>query len=365
MLYYSNADMLKKNTKIVTGVHAELRDQVQKRPWLRTVLESLYKHMVLMSPATSSEDKDMYRGVTTYRSSTVVPTAFPRFSFHTSDSLCHSWSPVGQIDDEWVFNESSERPQLFAMLDACAQLWSRRTFFNPAEGGRPASGSKYGAVDNMHYWTRTLVEAFVVARQNHQRGFTGTTVCYEFDVKEKPKRHFHTDLIGALCDDSFKRFFQLLPESDPMRDMIRKVRSLNVLWGTLPNCVSKKNASGGVDRLAWMPLSVAHTRHLYESVGLYDDTNRMPWNVWNMGSARRVFHQSYHNSYRVSRSDPDFCSWVEKYVKYDPQDNGNCGKPFSRYGGTLVSADFIPHKVDRPTKDKDVRHGILAQPFRQ
>lgn len=261
-----------------------------------------------------------------------------------------------------LYNKTSYRPQLFAMLDASAMMWNKRAFFNPGETDRPTTEpkTKHGEVDGMHYWSRTLVESFVVARQRHKTDYPGEV--FEVDVKKRPKRAFPVDHIGALCDDTFSRYFQLLPSTDPLRDMLRKVRSLNVLWGTLPSYQGVTSGNMASDTTAWMPLSVANHRALLESVNLFDAAHKIPSNVWTTGDLRRVFMQSYHNCFHVPPTSPAFRDWVKNYCKYRTASDGSggCFKPFTQYGGTLVTADFVPHRVEKPSRQWKRRHEMLV-----
>ena len=55
----------------------------------------------------------------------------------------------------------------------------------------------------------------------------------EKKVKMAPAATFKSDLIGMLTDDSFKNF-PLVPLHHELRDRLRKMRALGVMWGELP-----------------------------------------------------------------------------------------------------------------------------------
>jgi hypothetical protein len=247
------------------------------------------------------------------------------------------------------YNVNPSRPQMFAMLDACGLLWNARAYSNPADGPRPQYSDQ--TIDGMHYWCRNLAESFVAARQLYDAKASQTG--WENDVKTKPHAAFPTTLIGAMSEDSFKRYFPLLPVRHALRDDLRKVRAMECLWGTLPSYRASQYSGSAPG--AWMPLSVAHQVRLYKSVGLFDDTYRVPRNPWCAHDGRgisKVFNQSYHSVYHCdSYQAPAFQSWLTSACKYQPPGLGECVYPFSQYGGTPVEADFVHHCIERPAQD--------------
>ena len=258
-----------------------------------------------------------------------------------------------------IYNVNPTRPQLFAMLDACGLLWNARKYANPADGPRPEAAAQ--TIDGMHYWCRNFAESFVAARQLYAARGNGNN-CWENEVKMAPHAAFPATLIGAMSDDSFRRYFPLLPDRHALRDDLRKVRALEVLWGTLPSYTASTHS--GAAPGAWMPLSVAHQARLYKTVGLYDDTYCVPRNPWCAHDGRgvsRVFNQSYHSVYHCdSHRARHFQSWLTTACKYQPPGLGECVYPFSQYGGTPVEADFVHHCVERPDDAVAARHRQLV-----
>lgn len=253
---------------------------------------------------------------------------------------------------DFLYNTDPERPQMFAMLDAAAVLFNARQYYNPSDCIRGEQGDlEMGAVDDMHYWCRTLTESFLFARQQNHR--QNTSLPYEFAVKRNPKDTFPSRLIGSLTDDSFKRMFPLLPLNCDVRDNLRKVRSLNVLWGELKG---NRCTSNSVGHGAWMPLSQYHIIELYKAVGLFDEKYNVPSNPWcahNGNGVSRVFNQSYHSVYHTdSYRAPHFRDWVENACRYQVPREG-CYAPFSQYGGTPVQADFVHHRVEFADRGAD------------
>tara|TARA_B110001452_G_scaffold261492_1_gene260338 strand:+ start:127 stop:4623 length:4497 start_codon:yes stop_codon:yes gene_type:complete len=246
-----------------------------------------------------------------------------------------------------VYNASLQRPQMFAMLDASALLWNARKFHNPSDclrgiGPPPEKGS----VDDMHYWCRTLVESFIFARQRHREHNRSNN--YEDRVKYHPGDTFPSRLIGSLTDESFKKMFPLLPLNSAIRDSLRRVRSLNVIWGDIPGNLAKEGERG---HGAWMPLSQYHRAELFKNTGLFDEKYNVPSNPWcahNGNGISRVFNQSYHSVYHTdSFRAPHFQDWIKRACQYQQPVEKHFA-PFSQYGGTPVQADFIHHRVEFP-----------------
>ena len=117
---------------------------------------------------------------------------------------------------------------------------------------------------------------------------------------------FPSKYIGRMCNDTFKQLFPLVPSSGSgLRDDIRRVRALNVLWGELPGY----NGARG----AWMPLSAGQQMDLYKRVGLFDEKYKVPKNPWcvhNGQGIMRVYNQSYHSVYHTdSYKAEHFSEW--------------------------------------------------------
>lgn len=262
---------------------------------------------------------------------------------------------IKSLKDE-IYNYTPGRPQAFAMFDAAGLLWHAREFFNPADCNRPTD-SQYGdCPDSMHYWSRTLVETFVVGRQNCLRDYPTET--FEENVRKNPQKTLPSKLIGSMCDESFQRYFPLLPNNHPIRDDLRKIRALDVLWGTLPSMSSSSLSTGSG---AWMPLSVSHQVRLMKTVDLFDTKYNVPHNPWlahNGFGCSRVYNQSYHSVYHTdSYRAPHFREWYTNACRYQAPSmkDGHCTYPFSQYGGTPVEADFVHHRVDKPNPGSENR----------
>ena len=244
------------------------------------------------------------------------------------------------------------RPKLFSMLDASAILWNNRAFHNPSDSHRPRHTEEDG-VDNMHTWCMTYIESFISAREYFTANFPGDV--WEVSVGKDPQKAFPTSLIGSLCDASFKKFFPLIPLDHKMREKIRKIRALNVMWGTLPSYSTDLGVRPG----AWMPLSEAHRCRLLKTVGLFDNKHQLPSNPWIARERQglgRIYNQSYHSVYPIDNvSSVHYREWVKKVCRYQPPQNNEdrCVYPFSQYGGTPVEADFLHHIVGKLPDNAD------------
>lgn len=261
------------------------------------------------------------------------------------------------------YNVNLKRSQLFATLDAAALLWNAREFHNPADCNRPKH-DEHGNQDDQHYWCLTMIESFLSAREAHKAKKSREP--WELEVKRYPGLAFPATMIGALCDDSFSKYFPLLPPHHALRDHLRKVRSLDMLWGTLPSYTVADTPAPG----AWMPVSASHRARLLDSVGLFDSKIQVPSNPWLVEGGRGiglVYNQSYHSVYYCDmdarKPDTLFNEWVRHACRYQPPRAAgeDCFYPFSQYGGTPVEGDFLPHKVEAPGKGVDKkRHAELV-----
>lgn len=273
------------------------------------------------------------------------------FNFTQSTPAGGAAAAVGNVfASEAKYNTTITRAQLFSALDAAALLWNARTYFNPSDGPRPEY-TDHGQSDEMHYWCRTYVESFLSSREEYKKRnetYAVNTRFWEKDVKMEPQKVFPTQMIGALCERSWKELFPLLPAGHAIRDDLRRVRALSVMWGTLPSYMASSSMpSPG----AWMPLSQAHKVRLLTTVGLFDSKHHIPSNPWIGRGLSDVYNQSYHSVYHVdSYRDKHFREWLQHACRYQPPDfdQSDCKYPFSRYGGTPVQADFIPHLVEAP-----------------
>jgi hypothetical protein len=254
-----------------------------------------------------------------------------------------------------TWNWNLKRAQLFAMLDASGLLWNAREFFNPADANRPKHTPE-GNQDDMHYWCRTYVESFLAARERYKARRPNNL--WEADVKLAPAEAFPPTLIGAMADDTWRKLFPLLPMHDELRDTLRRIRALDVLWGELP---SYSCGDGIAKRGAWMPLSQASRVQLLDTVGLYDRKYHVPTNPWPVHEGKgigRVYSQSYHSVYYTSSyRDGHFREWLKHACRYQPPRSatGDCFYPFSQYGGTPTEGDFLPHRVEAPHESIDAR----------
>lgn len=249
------------------------------------------------------------------------------------------------------------RAQLFSMLDAAAILWGRRCFFNAADSHRP-SYPEEGDSGDMHPWCETLVESFLASRQRFLR--ENPKEFWEVSVHNDPERAFSAKkFIGAMTDDTFSRLFPLITADHKIRDCLQSVRSLGVMWGSLPSYGIGQGDSVTVKAGAWMPLSEAHRVRLLKSVGLFDMKHQVPSNPWlprNGEGLCTVFNQSYHSVYPVDNvSSSHFREWVKDVCRYQPPSFtvDSTKYPFSEYGGTPVEADFLYHRVEQPVDDSD------------
>ena len=261
------------------------------------------------------------------------------------------------IHNGMAYNYNLFRPQFFSVLDAAGLLWHAREFVNPADSNRPKDYED-GQPSDMHPWCTGLCETFVRAREVFLRDHKDKL--WEVEVKKNPGMALPTETIGQMCDESWSRYFPLLPANHELRKELAKIRALDYMWGTLPayhgGSFSVHNSG------AWMPLSMAHQVRLLDSVGLFDHKYHVPRNPWLAHGGEgisRVFNQSYHSvyyndSYRASH----FREWLKQACRYQKPNKG-CFYPFSQYGGTPVEADFVHHRVEKPERQVEARHKQL------
>lgn len=261
-----------------------------------------------------------------------------------------------------VVNNDPTRAQLFSMLDAGAILWNARKYFNPADANRPEE-TELGCCDDVHYWVRYMLEAFIYARE--QAKLKHPNNLYETSVKKAPADFFPSSYHGAMCEDTFKRMFPLISPSHSIRQDLRKMRALSIMWGELEGYRMRPNAprtSG-----AWMPVSVLHQNKLLREAGLFDETYKVARNPWcGHGKTRglcAVFNQSYHSAYYTDcYKATHFEEWQQFALRY--QRPSNDGKktyyPFSQCMGSVVTADFTPHRVEKPLPTVEKRWNELV-----
>ena len=270
--------------------------------------------------------------------------------------------------DQWLYKlyyndvRCKKGSMLFSMLDAAGFAWANRKYSSPGENNRPQQFEK-GNQDRMHYWSRTLVESFVNSREVYTSSSEASTP-WEVAVRLFPDKVFKSSLIGGMCNRTWSELFPLLSKHHPLRAKLERVRSLNVMWYELKGYkVTPKNSPeqpfATSDRGAWIPLPVSHQVHLMKRVGLYDEENQMPVNPWNErdnGSSGllKVFNQSYHSPWPMTRSSGYFKDWIKSACKYQTSESTSF-HPFTQYGGHPVEADFVHHVVERPVDDKYVR----------
>jgi hypothetical protein len=245
------------------------------------------------------------------------------------------------------------------VLDAAARLWHARYFINPADCHRPEHYED-GDVADMHYWSRTFTECFITARTEFLSKHSDKL--FEKVVRSDPRQAMSSEFIGSMCEESWTRYFPLLPKHHKLREKLRRIRALDVMWGQLPGYNNKTNlSSSGVG--AWMPVSMAHQVRLLKSVGLFDEAYHLPRNPWlahNGQGISRVFNQSYHSVYFCdSYKAPIFKSWLKEACRYQHNTKDRCFFPFSQYGGSPVQADFVHHRVEAPEKEVEHRHKQL------
>jgi hypothetical protein len=292
------------------------------------------------------------------------------------------------------YNLNFQRPNLFSVLDAAGLLWHAREFFNVADANRPHGAKAQPCDEHPHAtgWAETFYRARERFRGEHPDKL------YEVVVKDQPAIAFPPSLIGSMCDDTWRRYFPLLPINHPLRDKLRKIRALDYMWGMLPSYSSGaiSSSTSDIQKGAWMPLSYVHHIRLLRSVGLYNEKYKLPSNPWrpppisrSMSRASRgvygdsgeyldnndsrgiasVFTQSYHSPFCIDNpSNPKFAQWIKEACKYQfprPSTSENKGAlghyyPFSQYGGTPVEADFAPHRFERPGAEHEWRAVQIA-----
>ena len=85
-------------------------------------------------------------------------------------------------------------------------------------------------------------------------------------------------------------------------------------------------------------------------VKLYDAKIGAPMNPWimrNESGLYEVFNQSYHSPYVTTPESAHLKDWLKSALPYKkPQ--SNTFRPFTQYGGTPVTADFVHHLVEKP-----------------
>ena len=256
------------------------------------------------------------------------------------------------------------RAQLFACLDAASLLFKQRAFHNASDSNRPYHHEE-GDVEDLHRWCDLLVNSFLHAREHYVANYP--TRKWESDVKSKPAKAFPASMIGAMSDSEFSKYFPLIPKEHKVRELLRKVRSLDVMWGTLTSYTHRLDH--GQVQGAWMPLSEAHRCRLLRHYEMFDLKEMVPSNPWlprsNGQGLSVVFNQSYHTFFSIpGKESVDHDTWLRDECRYHPHRSGNCARfPFSHYGGTPVQADFLRHKVEQPDRNspyKRLRHAMLV-----
>ena len=263
-----------------------------------------------------------------------------------------------------VVQTTSTRPQLFSILDAAALIYKMRTFKTAAESNRPFHNDT-GDIENLHRWCELLIESFLAARETYAaNNKEDSDQIWESVVKSNPLKAFPSDMIGAISDTEFANYFPLIPKDHKIRDKLRKVRSLDMMWGSLTSYSSRPE--NGTQMGAWMPLSEAHRCKLLETFNLFDQKEKVPSNPWLPRAGNgivKIFHQSYHNFYPTVIGANYYKEWLRDACKYQVPDPSQCQYPFAQYGGTPVEADFIRHRVEKPRKDDEylrLRHAMLT-----
>lgn len=257
--------------------------------------------------------------------------------------------------DRWYnIPDGLNNGNLFSMFDAAGFAWANRVYDTPGDTNRPAN-PKTGHQDNMHYWSRIYTESFVAAREQYKA--SNNSMLWEEQIRDRPDRAFRSKVIGSMSERTWKEEFPLLSSNHPLREKIAKMRSLSVMWFQLKgysNSRDGKELSGQPDREgAWLPLPVSYQVHLMKRKGLYDTKTQVPMNPWSMSDQSglfNIFNQSYHSPFVVKPGSSHFQDWIDSAVPYKtPQ--LNTFRPFTQYGGTPVSADFVKHRVERCAYD--------------
>lgn len=288
----------------------------------------------------------------------------------------HSFYPTSKGDmsgyiDRLYYNDvrSEKGAMLFSMMDAAGFAWAERKYSTPGENVRPKGEPTRGHQDKMHYWSRTFVESFVNSREVHAAN-REATMPWEVAVRLFPEKCFKSTMIGGMCERTWKELFPLLSKHHPLRSKLERVRSLNVMWYELRGykIVSRSASSfARSEKGAWIPLPMSHQVHFMKRVGLYDQENKIPMNPWPLredGSTGllKIFNQSYHSPWPMTRNSAYFKDWVKTACSYQLASKKSF-RPFSQYGGHPVQADFVHHVIERPDGDKktEMKHNELVE----
>ena len=288
----------------------------------------------------------------------------------------HSFYPTSKGDmssylDRLYYNDvrSEKGAMLFSMMDASGFAWAERKYSTPGENVRPKGEPTCGHQDKMHYWSRTFVESFVNSREVHAAN-REATMPWEAAVRLFPEKCFKSTMIGGMCERTWKELFPLLSKHHPLRSKLERVRSLNVMWYELRGYkIVPRTASSFArsEKGAWIPLPMSHQVHFMKRVGLFDQENKIPMNPWPLredGSTGllKIFNQSYHSPWPMTRNSVYFKDWVKTACSYQMASKKSF-RPFSQYGGHPVQADFVHHVIERPDGDKrtEMKHNELVE----
>lgn len=247
------------------------------------------------------------------------------------------------LGDQRAADMKKTSGMLFSMLDAAGFAWVHRRYSTPGDTDRPEN-TRNGNQDNMHYWSRILTESFVSSREQYVTT-SKSTMCWEAATRLYPGRAFPASQIGSLCERTWREQFPLLAPNHKLREKLAKVRSLSVMWYELPKYTASDFIKG-----AWVPLPPSMHHDLLRKQGLFDDTLGIPMNPWNLRNQSglfEVFCQSYHSPYTTTPDSAHLHDWLKTAVPYQLPDV-NSHRPFTKYGGTPVSADFVHHLVEAP-----------------
>jgi len=234
---------------------------------------------------------------------------------------------------------------LFPILDGAAYLYQNRAFVNESERPKEAGSED---LSDMHPWVTTLLESFLASHQAYYEE-KKVNKGWARAVRTRPDETFPSSMIGAVSVEYFQRHFPLLKtEKSHFSSMLRRIRSLSVMWGKI-NAVD----SDGVQTTgAWMPLSYQQQYELYKAAGIYDNDLNIPANPWPEHAEQglsKIFRMSYHSAYHCDHPlDQNFEDWKKKVCAYHPPDSTY--RPFTRCGGTPVVADFTYHHCSHDPK---------------
>jgi len=243
-------------------------------------------------------------------------------------------------------NPHRQRGRLyFSMLDAAALAYQQRQYYNEADNIRLVMDSDYGGQqDFVTEHVKTLMDTMIYAREEHVRT-SKTSLPYELAVRESPEEVLPYTHIGGITNRQWNEEFSNIRPSSKIRDILAQIRRLPMWF-----IVNNNYTSGGPEPKAsscWIPLSVADTYTMLRMCSCFDEERMIPLNPWGVGGPlSEIYHCSYHSKYETP--DPAYDATFRDRV-LPPSFPTYERRPFSQYGGHVVTNDFVKHMVeDRP-----------------